>query len=202
LFGTRKTTLALAIAGAAVALATAAPCVAAETGFQGTNISLTNPGGSVPWGAGCTSGPPAGPRTSSACGASLVDGRSIPPPNAPTAVKQVIGAANQIDERPYLWGGGHVSWLARGYDCSGAVGYALHGAGLLDVTMVSGQLAHWANPGVGRWITVYANPHHVFMVVAGLRFDTRGNPPGVTGPRWHRAIVAPRGFLARHPPGL
>lgn len=156
----------------------------------------------IPWGAGCTSPPPSGLRTSSTCGASLVDGRAIAPPGAPTAVKGVIAAANQIDGRPYVWGGGHVAWRSRGYDCSGAVGYALHGAGLLDVTMVSGQLAYWGEGGIGRWITVYANRDHVFMVVAGLRFDTREAPPGVTGPRWHRGGVDPRKFVARHPLGL
>ncbi len=156
----------------------------------------------IPWGAGCASLPPSGLRTSSTCGASLVDGRAIAPPGAPTAVKRVIAAANQIDGRPYVWGGGHAAWRSRGYDCSGAVGYALHGASLLDVTMVSGQLAYWGEGGVGRWITVYANRDHVFMVVAGLRFDTRDAPPGVTGPRWHRGVVDPRKFVARHPLGL
>jgi hypothetical protein len=156
----------------------------------------------VPWGAGCTSVLPGGQRTSSTCGASLVEGRAIAPPGAPAAVKQVIAAANHINGRPYVWGGGHVSWLSRGYDCSGAVGYALHGAGLLEATMVSGQLASWGEAGAGRWISVYANNDHVYMVVAGLRFDTRGDLPGVSGPRWHRAIVGPRSFVARHPAGL
>lgn len=156
----------------------------------------------VPWGSGCTSAPPTGARTSSACGASLLDGRAIPPPGAPAAVKQAIAAANRINDRPYIWGGGHLDWRARGYDCSGAVGYALHGADLLETTMVSSQLADWGDGGVGRWITVYANAEHVFMVIAGLRFDTRGNPPGVTGPRWHRASVDTRPFDARHPAGL
>jgi hypothetical protein len=156
----------------------------------------------VPWGAGCISAPPSGARTSAACGASLVDGRAIAPANAPAAVKRAIAAANRIDDRPYIWGGGHAAWRARGYDCSGAVGYALHGAGLLETTMVSDQLAHWGDAGAGRWITVYANRQHVFMVVAGLRFDTRGNPPGVSGPRWHRARVDSSRFVARHPAGL
>jgi cell wall-associated NlpC family hydrolase len=129
----------------------------------------------------------------------LVDGRAIAPAGAPTVVKRVIAAANQIRRRPYVWGGGHRSWLSRGYDCSGAVSYALHGAGLLDVTMVSGQLADWGEPGPGKWITVYANAQHVFMVVAGLRFDTRGDLPGISGPRWHRAWVDPPKFVARHP---
>jgi hypothetical protein len=141
-------------------------------------------------------------RTAANCGASLVEGKAIAPAGAPEAVKQVIAAANQIRHRPYVWGGGHVSWSSRGYDCSGAVGYALHGAGLLDVTMVSGQLESWGEAGAGKWITVYANRQHVFMVVAGLRFDTRGDPRGVSGPRWHRAWVTPAKFVARHPTGL
>ncbi len=183
-----KEKLTLAAVGATIALAAGtAPPVAAAA---------------VPWGAGCTSLPPSGQRTSSSCGASLVNGRAVAPANAPTAVKQAIAAANHIDGRPYVWGGGHVSWFTRGYDCSGAVSYALHGAGLLGATMVSGQLASWEEPGVGRWITVYANSHHVYMVVAGLRFDTRDAPPGVSGPRWHRASVDPTRFVARHPAGL
>jgi cell wall-associated NlpC family hydrolase len=153
----------------------------------------------VPWGAGCMPVPEGAVRTAVNCGASLVNGRAVAPPGAPDVVKRVIAAANQIRHRPYVWGGGHRGWFSHGYDCSGAVSYALHGAGLLDVTMVSGQLADWGEAGPGRWVTVYANAQHVFMVVAGLRFDTRGNPPGVSGPRWHRAWVDPRKFVARHP---
>ena len=97
---------------------------------------------------------------------------------APPVVKRVIAAADEIDGTPYIWGGGHASFPAKGYDCSGAVSYALHGAGLLDYTQVSGQLAHYGEPGPGRWITIYANAEHVFMVVAGLRFDTRNDPEG------------------------
>jgi hypothetical protein len=179
--------LALVAAGATIALA-AGTAPAAEA--------------AVPWGAGCASVAPDGTRTSATCGAELVNGRAVAPAGAPAAVKQTIAAANQIDGRPYVWGGGHVSWFTRGYDCSGAVGYALHGAGLLDVTMVSGQLASWGEGGIGHWITIYANDDHVFMVVAGLRFDTRDAPPGVTGPRWHRASVDTSNFVARHPTGL
>lgn len=68
--------------------------------------------------------------------------------------------------------------------------------------MVSGQLAGWGEPGVGRWITVYANASHVYMTIAGLRFDTRDDLPGVRGPRWHQEMAEPRGFVARHPAGL
>lgn len=156
----------------------------------------------VPWGAGCMPVPEGATRTATNCGASLLDGRAIAPPGAPALVKRVIAAANQLRHRPYVWGGGHRSWFSRGYDCSGAVSYALHGAGLLDVTMVSGQLASWGDAGPGKWITVYANSEHVFMVVAGLRFDTRTDPPGVSGPRWHRAWADPRKFAVRHPPFL
>lgn len=156
----------------------------------------------IPWGAGCMPVPEGATRTAANCGASLVEGKAIAPAEAPEAVKQVISAANQIRHRPYVWGGGHISWFSRGYDCSGAVGYALHGAGLLDVTMVSGQLESWGEAGEGKWITIYANRQHVFMVVAGLRFDTREDPPGVSGPRWHRAWVTPTSFVARHPTGL
>lgn len=156
----------------------------------------------VPWGTGCMPTPEGAKRTSANCGAGLSGGVATAPPGAPTAVKQAIAAANQIRGRPYVWGGGHASFLSRGYDCSGAVGYVLHAAGLLDQTMVSGQLAYWGESGLGRWITVYANDQHVFIVIAGLRFDTRDDPPGVTGPRWKRAWVDARRFSARHPTGL
>jgi hypothetical protein len=143
-------------------------------------------------------------RTSNTCGATIVNGRAVPPPGAPGPVREAIEAANRIAHRPYVWGGGHVAWTARGYDCSGAVGYALHGAGLLEQTMVSGELAYWGEGGVGRWITVYANSHHVYAVIAGLRFDTRDGPTAGTGPRWHTDM--PRHpssrFTARHPAGL
>jgi hypothetical protein len=167
-------------------------------------VALSAPGASaqVPWGAGCRPTPEGAARISSDCGAELVAGRAVAPPDAPAAVKQVIAAANRINGRPYVWGGGHASFLSRGYDCSGAVSYALHGAGLLETTMVSGQLAYWGEAGTGRWITVYANAEHVFMVVAGLRFDTRGDVPGVSGPRWKMARADPPRFAARHPLGL
>ncbi len=156
----------------------------------------------VPWGAGCMPTPEGATRSSANCGAELAGGRAIAPQGAPDAVKRAIAAANRIDGRPYVWGGGHLSFRSHGYDCSGAVSYVLHAAGLLDQTMVSGQLASWGEGGLGRWITVYANNEHVFMVIAGLRFDTRDDPPGVSGPRWHRARVEAPHFAARHPNGL
>jgi hypothetical protein len=155
----------------------------------------------VPWGYSCIPASAEAPRSSETCGATLLDGKAIPPPNAPPRVKATIAAANRIVHRPYVWGGGHLSWWTHGYDCSGAVGFALHGGGMLETTMVSGQLAYWGEGGPGRWITVYANDEHVYMVVAGLRFDTRDDPPGVSGPRWHAERVSPRNFVARHPLG-
>jgi hypothetical protein len=159
----------------------------------------------VPWGAGCEPAPSPALRTAANCGATLVDGEAVPPPSAPPAVKRVIAAANEIDHTPYIWGGGHASFTAKGYDCSGAVSYALHGADLLGYTQVSGQLAGYGDPGGGKWITIYANAEHVFMIVAGLRFDTRNNPSGVSGPRWKMAApestILPK-FAVRHPAGL
>lgn len=175
-----------------------AAAVLASLALSATPAAATR----IPWGAGCTSAAASGLRTSSTCGASLVDGRAIAPPQAPIAVKQIIAAANRIRGRDYVWGGGHTGWATKGYDCSGAVSYALHGAGLLSVTMVSGQLAEWGEAGLGRWVSVFANADHVYMEVAGLRFDTRGDLPGVNGPRWHMGSVDPAGFATRHPAGL
>ncbi|MGD9734823.1 MAG: hypothetical protein AB7V58_04325 [Solirubrobacterales bacterium] len=133
--------------------------------------------------------------------ATLVLGVAAPPESAPAAVKAAIAAANRIRTKPYVWGGGHGRWWDEGYDCSGAVSYALHGAGLLDVPMDSGEMTGWGEPGPGRWITVYANAGHAFAVIDGLRWDTAGDARG-TGPRWHRSMVPPDGYVARHPAGF
>ncbi len=134
--------------------------------------------------------------------AMLVNGRAIPPANAPAAVKKVIAAANKIRTKPYIYGGGHGRWWDRGYDCSGAVSFALRGAGLIDTPMPSGSLAGWGSAGKGRWITVYANGGHAYAVIAGLRWDTAGVTNG-TGPRWHKSLRAQASgpFTARHPAG-
>ncbi len=132
--------------------------------------------------------------------AALVSGKAIAPSGAPTAVRKAIQAANRIRTKPYIWGGGHGRWWDAGYDCSGSVSYALHGAGLLGIPMVSGSLAHWGEAGPGRWITIYANAGHVYAVIAGLRWDTVGDTSG-TGPRWHTDSVSPAGFAVRHPAG-
>ena len=123
-----------------------------------------------------------------------------PPPGAPTAVADVIAAGNAIATLPYIYGGGHASFHADGYDCSGSVSYALAAAGLVSSPMVSGQFESWGDPGPGRWITVYANAGHVWMVVAGWRFDTVALAEG--GTRWARGGGEFSGFVVRHPPGL
>jgi cell wall-associated NlpC family hydrolase len=134
--------------------------------------------------------------------AMLVNGRAIPPVNAPPAVKAVIAAANKIRTKPYIWGGGHGRWWDSGYDCSGAVSFALHGGKLISTPMPSGSLESWGSAGRGRWITVYANAGHAYAVIAGLRWDTAGVTHG-TGPRWHKSLKAAASgpFVARHPLG-
>jgi cell wall-associated NlpC family hydrolase len=131
----------------------------------------------------------------------LLTGVALAPPDAPEPVQGAINAANTIVGRPYVWGGGHASFYDNSYDCSGAVSFALFGGGLIPQPLTSGDLMRWGSPGRGKWITVYANPGHTFIEIAGLRFDTVGAEQG-TGPRWHLATVSTAGFVARHPPGL
>ena len=122
------------------------------------------------------------------------------PPGAPAAVAQVIAAGNAIATLPYIYGGGHASFHADGYDCSGSVSYALAAAGLVSSPMDSGAFENWGDPGPGRWITIYANAGHAWMEVAGWRFDTVALAE--SGTRWSRGGGELSGFVARHPPGL
>jgi cell wall-associated NlpC family hydrolase len=131
----------------------------------------------------------------------LLNKTALSPPAAPDEIKSVISAANLLVGQPYRLGGGHASWRSSGYDCSGAVSFALAGGGLVGAPMTSGQFMSWGVPGQGRWLTVYANSGHVYAVVAGLRWDTVGDARG-SGPRWHPFDAYPSGFAARHLPGL
>jgi hypothetical protein len=140
--------------------------------------------------------------------ATLVDGRVLAPVTAPRKVKRVIEAANRLVEKPYIYGGGHKpfsSLLDRGYDCSGAVSYALFGGRFLRSPLPSGDLMSWGEDGPGEWITVYAHGGHAYLVVAGLRFDTSmrdADAPGPSsGPRWSRTLRESDAFVARHPSG-
>ncbi|HKG02180.1 MAG TPA: hypothetical protein VKB03_03300 [Conexibacter sp.] len=128
----------------------------------------------------------------------LDDGTASPPAGAPAEVAAAIVAGNRIASLPYRWGGGHARWEDTGYDCSGSVGYALHGGGLLAASATSGDLMAYGERGPGTWITIYANPDHVYMVVAGLRFDTSGARPS----RWQVAPRSGAGFAVRHPAGF
>jgi cell wall-associated NlpC family hydrolase len=133
----------------------------------------------------------------------LPDGYAAAPAAAPPAVQQAIWAGNQLIGLPYLYGGGHASFIAAGYDCSGAVSYALHGGDLLSTTLDSTAFETWGLAGAGTWITVYTNPSHAFLEIAGIRFDTStaGDPGGLPGPRWRPLLASTTGYLARYPLG-
>jgi hypothetical protein len=129
------------------------------------------------------------------------DGRTaVAPAGAPPAVVAAIAAANRINRKPYRYGGGHARFRDSGYDCSGTVSYVLHAAGYLRRPRASGDLTRFGGRGRGRWITVYADGGHAYVVIAGLRFDTSG--PGPSGPRWRAQKRSSRGYVARHPGGL
>jgi peptidoglycan hydrolase-like protein with peptidoglycan-binding domain len=128
------------------------------------------------------------------------DGLAIAPASAPPQVQAIIAAGNQIASKPYKYGGGHGKWNDSGYDCSGSVSYALHGAGLLEDALPSGDFTDWGDPGPGQWVTLYAKSSHMFMVVAGIRFDTSGRTKN--GTRWQADMRSTRGYTAVHPPGL
>jgi cell wall-associated NlpC family hydrolase len=130
----------------------------------------------------------------------LANGVALPPLEAPEAVRQIIEAGNSIARTPYKWGGGHGKWQDTGYDCSGSVSFALAAAGLLGGPLASGPLMTWGKAGKGKWVTIYANAGHVYLEVAGIRFDTSGARS--TGSRWQNELRTNVGFVARHPPGL
>ena len=187
----------LATAGLSIActLALAAPA-AAQTGGTGTPGSTTTPTDTT------TAPAPVGPPGRATL---LPDGTAQAPADAPPAIQAAIAAGNAIHTMPYRWGGGHRTFTDTGYDCSGAVSYVLHAAGLLASPMPSGPLASsWGLPGKGRWITVYANAGHAYMVVAGLRFDTSAVGERLnqgSGPRWRKTKRKPRGYTAKYAPG-
>jgi cell wall-associated NlpC family hydrolase len=129
------------------------------------------------------------------------DGLAVAPESAPDEVKGAIAAANKIVGKPYKYGGGHGRWNDSGYDCSGSMSYALHGAGLLNRQLTSGDFMSWGRKGRGTWITVYANSGHGFLKIAGLRWDTGWNNAG-KGPRWSTQMRPTDGYVVRHPSGF
>jgi hypothetical protein len=133
----------------------------------------------------------------------LANGKAIAPPNAPERVVRAIQAGNRIRKKPYVYGGGHATFASKGYDCSGAVSYVLHAAGMLKSPLPSGPLMKWGMKGRGAWITVFANGGHAYAVIAGLRWDTSAvNEPlnSGSGPRWRRTKRSPKGYRVRHFP--
>jgi peptidoglycan hydrolase-like protein with peptidoglycan-binding domain len=128
------------------------------------------------------------------------DGLAIAPASAPPAVQAMVAAGNQIATKPYRYGGGHASFNDTGYDCSGSVSYALHGAGLLPQALPSGSFVNWGDAGPGQWVTLYAKASHMYAVIAGLRFDTSGR--STAGTRWQTALRSTAGYTVRHPTGL
>jgi cell wall-associated NlpC family hydrolase len=136
--------------------------------------------------------------------ARIVGGLAAAPMLAPSAVQEMIWTGNQIIGLPYIFGGGHASFKSPGYDCSGTVSFALHGAHLLASPEDSSEFEHWGSHGVGRWVTVFTNPGHAYMTVAGLRLDTSAadDPSNQQGPRWRPLRSVNEGFRVRHPTGL
>lgn len=135
---------------------------------------------------------PPHPASSRTGEASSGDGSSV--------VARVIAAADEIATRPYVYGGGHGSFQSTGYDCSGSVSYALHGAGLLSSPEDSSALESYGEPGPGKHITIYANAEHAWMVIDGRRFDTIAQQE--TGTRWSDSMMSTAGYVVRHPAGL
>jgi hypothetical protein len=149
--------------------------------------------------------PPPAPTGPAGKATLLSDGTALAPQGAPPQVVNAIAAGNQIHTLPYVWGGGHRSFSSNGYDCSGAVSFVLHAAGLLSSPLPSGPLMHWGAPGHGRWITIFASPSHAYMVVAGLRFDTSAVGESLnqgSGPRWRQHKRPRAGYAMRYYPSL
>jgi hypothetical protein len=138
--------------------------------------------------------------------AKIIHGVAYAPSLAPVQVQRAIWAGNKIRLKPYRVGGGHGVWNDTAYDCSGSVSYILHAAGLLPVSMDSSEFESWGKRGLGQWITVYTNPAHAFVEIAGVRLDTSAegdpNPPSGSGPRWRPLLNDTGGFQQRHPTNL
>ena len=137
--------------------------------------------------------------------ARYVDGLAAAPESAPAAVQEIIWAGNQLIGLPYIYGGGHnATFTSPGYDCSGTVSFALHGANLLAAPEDSSEFMVWGSAGIGQWVTIFSNAGHAYMTVAGLRLDTSSadDPSNEQGPRWRPLRQSNAGFTVRHPLGL
>jgi hypothetical protein len=200
------TALLAALLAAAVPATAAAATGGAAFGSSSTVAGSPPAGGAAPAAAPAPAVPAApvapAPARAPALAALAPDGTAIAPIGAPAAVTAAIAAANRIATTPYRYGGGHASFDDTAYDCSGSVSFALHGASLLDSPMASTGFMTWGRSGPGQWMTVYANKEHMFVVIAGLRFDTSGQKGTATNTRWQPMDRSTKGFVVRHPDGL
>jgi peptidoglycan hydrolase-like protein with peptidoglycan-binding domain len=175
-----------------------------ENNNDGTDNSGTSGDGTNNGGSGATDPTSTNTPAATTPGAKAhisSDGRTaLAPAGAPAQVQEIIQAANEITDTSYRYGGGHGSFNDSAYDCSGAVSHALHGASLVKRPLDSTDFESWGVRGRGKWVTVYANSGHAYLVVAGLRFDTSGS--GEKGPRWRKQLRSSGGYVARHPAGL
>jgi hypothetical protein len=192
---TKKLRLAVCVCAGLLALCGAATASAQDTGGGGSSS-----GGAV------FIPPPPPPEK-----ATIWHGRALAPAGAPDRVKQVIDWGNQIIGKPYVYGGGHRAYssrraaikLERGYDCSGSVSHALLGGNFLRTPLDSSSFMDWGQTGPGTWITVYTNPGHAYLVVAGLRLDTgMRDDPSHTGPAWSKKLRRSASYQPRHPRGF
>jgi hypothetical protein len=215
-----RVVLAFLIAGVVVVLPGRADAATKADGTGGTSYTSSTHGGTAAQAQasqGASVPTATAPSTTAVPGSTTVPGTTAAPvapatvdpttrlaaapAGAPAAVTALIAAGNQIATLPYKYGGGHGSFVDTAYDCSGSVSFALHGAGLLAATLDSTELSTWGRSGAGRWITIYANKTHTYLVVAGIRFDTSGQK-AAGGTRWQAALRSNKGFKVRHPAGF
>jgi hypothetical protein len=173
---------------AAALLLGAAPAALADSG--GAGVSQAPPAASTP----------ARPTVPGSV-AKLIKGIAYAPSYAPVQIQRAIWAGNRLRHKPYIYGGGHGKFSDTGYDCSGTVSYVLHAAGLLKTPLDSNDFLTWGADGAGQWITVYTNPGHAFVVIAGLRLDTSaaGDLSHESGPRFRPRLRDVSGYTVRHP---
>ena len=203
--------------GASVGGGTGGASTSSASSASGANTSSTrkaanlNPRASKASGGAGVGTAPAGPSTPThptvdGAVAKIIHGVAYAPSQAPLQVQQAIWAGDRIDTLPYVFGGGHGSFKDTGYDCSGSVSFLMHGAGLLATPLASGDFESWGQSGLGQWITVYTNPGHAFVEIAGIRLDTSAegdpHPAKGSGPRWRPLLHDTSAFRPRHPAGL
>jgi cell wall-associated NlpC family hydrolase len=183
----------------AIVLPATATAAASTGGTTYPGTATTVSGGTAPGQVAeePTPTPPSGPPGTATL---LANGKARAPAGAPAAVKRALRAGNRLQDKSYRFGGGHLRWEDEAYDCSGATSYALRGIGGLNSPIDSSGFMRWGAAGAGAWITTYANPNHVFAVIAGLRLDT--GMPDERGPRWRTTMRPTGAFTARHPAGF